>query len=38
MTLSSKIVLTTGLVGPALALLVGAYVHAVSLALPMHFV
>ena len=38
MTLSSRIVLLSGVVGPAAALLVGTYVQLVSLALPMHFV
>lgn len=38
MTLSSRIVLLTGVVGPGLALMVGAYVAALGLALPAHFV
>lgn len=38
MTLSSRIVLLAGVVGPSLALMVGAYVAALGLALPAHFV
>jgi len=37
MSLSSRLVLLSGVVAPAGALLVGAYVALVSLALPMHF-
>lgn len=37
MSLSSRLVLLSGVVVPAGALLVGAYVALVSLALPIHF-
>ena len=37
MSLSSRLVLLSGVVVPASAFLVGAYVALVSLALPMHF-
>ena len=37
MPLSSRLVLLSGVVVPAGALLVGVYVALVSLALPMHF-
>ena len=38
MPLASRIVLLTGVVAPSVALMIGAYVAVLSLALPVHFV